>query len=124
MQSRVAWELLAKPWREELSQVPDFGEYWRQFRLARGFSLSASPDPLVDGFLDCLSWYFGECVSFDGTLLQPGTTGTEDYRSAVEDLFHDWFPLFCEEFARAIARADRQRSAGWAASALRPGDDV
>ncbi|MFF8018644.1 hypothetical protein [Streptomyces sp. NPDC007929] len=124
MQSRVAWELLAKPWREELSQVCHFGEYWRRFRLARGFSLSVSPDPFEDGFLDCLSWYFGECVSFDGSLLKPEHTGAEDYRTAVEDLFHDWFPLFCEEFARAIARADRQRGTGWAAGVLSRGDDV
>ncbi|MFD5574649.1 hypothetical protein [Streptomyces cadmiisoli] len=116
MQTAVAWDLVAEPWREELSHVADFEEYWQRFRVDRGYSLAASPDPLTDGFLDCLSWYFGECVRFSGTLRKPEGTRAEDYRTAVEELFHSWFPMFWAEFARAIARADRERAARRAAA--------
>ncbi|MFI8221230.1 hypothetical protein [Streptomyces sp. NPDC085932] len=113
MQTAAAWDLVARPWHEELSHVADFGEYWRRFRLAGGYSLTAPPDPVVDGFLDCLSWYFGECVCFSGNLRRPEGMTAEDYRCAVEALFREWFPLFCVRFACAIA-----------AQVHRPGDNV
>ncbi|MDX3342611.1 hypothetical protein ABZ905_27380 [Streptomyces parvus] len=110
MDTPVAWELVAKPWSEELHEKDGFGAYWKQFRLNRGYSLDASPDPLTDGFLDCLSWYFGECVYFSGTLDKPSGTDTAAYRSSVKQLFHDWYPMFCEDYARAISRADEERT--------------
>ncbi|MFE8977708.1 hypothetical protein ACFYM7_30475 [Streptomyces cyaneofuscatus] len=119
MDTPVAWDLVARPWSEELPEAVDFGEYWRQFRIDRGYSLDSSPDPHMDGFLDCLSWYFGECVYFSGTHSKPSGTDTESYRSSVKELFHQWYPMFCEDYARAISRADEERTAQWAESSGR-----
>ncbi|MFJ4966472.1 hypothetical protein EES43_03015 [Streptomyces sp. ADI96-02] len=123
MDTPVAWELVAKPWSDGMSEVDDFGEYWRRFRLARGYSLESSPDPLMDGFLNCLSWYFGECVWFSGTLNKPEDKDTTAYRTSVEQLFQDWYPMFCEDYARAIGRADAELAARRAAGTGRASPD-